>query len=161
MPTALSYQCLPFEKLSLEQLYQIMVLRQEVFIVEQDCPYLDADGKDQASWHLLGTNSAGELLAYTRLVPMGVSYDTYASIGRVVNSPKIRGQGAGRELMEVSKRQLRALWGEEMPVKISAQCYLQRFYESLGFEAIGESYLEDDIPHIAMILRDWTPVGKT
>lgn len=161
MPTQLFYQCLAFEELSLEQLYQIMTLRLEVFVVEQNCPYLDADGKDHASWHLLGTNAAGELLAYTRLVPMGVSYSEYASIGRVVNSSKIRGQGAGRELMEVSKRHLRALWGEEIPVKISAQCYLQRFYESLGFEAVGESYLEDDIPHIAMILKESASVGKT
>lgn len=150
--TTLFYQCLPFTALSLDQLYQIMALRQEVFVVEQDCPYLDADGKDQDSLHVLGCNEAGELLAYTRLVPLGVSYPGHVSIGRVVNSPKVRGQGTGRELMLVSLQFIKEHFGEQ-PMKISAQCYLQRFYESLGFIAIGASYLEDDIPHIAMVME--------
>jgi ElaA protein len=146
----LNYSCKNFHKLSLEELYALMALRQEVFIVEQDCPYLDADGKDQKGWHLMGWNKKGELLACARLLPAGVSYPDHASIGRVVTSEKIRRTGQGIRLMQIAM-----YWCEQLfpktPLKISAQCYLQKFYESFGFQAVGEPYLEDDIPHIAMV----------
>ena len=148
----LSYFCHQFEELSLDQLYTILQLRQEVFIVEQDCPYLDADGKDQGSYHVLGIDQKNRLQAYTRLVPPGISYDRYVSIGRVVTSSEIRGKGQGIPLMNYSTQQCRNLWPNHQ-IKISAQVYIVKFYESLGFEVVGEEYLEDDIPHIAMVLK--------
>lgn len=148
----MQFLCLPFDQLSLDQLYAIMALRQEVFVVEQNCPYLDADGKDMDAHHLMGIDEKGQLLAYTRLLPKGISYEKYVSIGRVVTSPKARGRGLGKQLMEESIQQARQIF-PPADVKISAQYYLIKFYESLGFQSIGESYLEDDIPHIAMIKK--------
>ncbi|HMQ49919.1 MAG TPA: GNAT family N-acetyltransferase [Saprospiraceae bacterium] len=147
------FHCLPFQRLSVQELYDVMALRQKVFVVEQNCPYLDADGKDVAGYHLLGYSQSAELLACTRLLPKGVSYPDFASIGRVVSSPDHRGQGIGVLLMQESIRWCRQLFPDD-PVKIGAQCYLTRFYESLGFEAVGDTYLEDGIPHIKMILKD-------
>lgn len=151
MPTALHFTCLPFAKLSLQELYDSMALRQEVFVVEQDCPYLDADGKDEAGHHLLGHDSKGTLLAYARLLPPGVSYPAYASIGRVVTSPSARRTGTGKQLMREGVDWCARLYGA-VPIKISAQVYLIRFYEALGFQKVGKEYLEDDIPHIGMVL---------
>lgn len=147
----LTFTCIPFSELRPEELYEAMALRQEVFIVEQNCPYLDADGKDLAAWHLLGRDQAGKLIAYTRLLPEGVSYPGYTSIGRVVSAPSVRGTGAGRELMQRSIDMCRLLFGNQ-PIKIGAQSYLLKFYESLGFQSTGEAYLEDGIPHTKMIL---------
>jgi ElaA protein len=129
-----------------------MALRQEVFIVEQNCPYLDADGRDKDAYHLIGLDEKGQLLAYTRLLPKGIAYEQYVSIGRVVTSPKVRRKGLGKQLMEESIRQANLVF-PPADIKISAQCYLIEFYESLGFQSMGESYLEDDIPHIAMIRK--------
>lgn len=143
--------CLAFDKLSLEQLYQIMVLRQEVFVVEQDCPYLDADGKDQLGHHLMMWEN-GNLIAYTRLLGQGISYESYCSIGRVVNSMKVRGRGIGQQLMHESIEQCKALYPGQK-IKISAQVYLFKFYFDLGFEEIDDRYLEDGIPHTAMVYK--------
>ena len=148
----LRFSCLPFHQLTPVELYEAMALRQEVFVVEQQCAYLDADGKDLAAWHLLGRNSQGRLLAYTRLLPEGVSYEGYTSIGRVVSAPVARGTGAGREVVQRSIEFCRHLFGP-LPIKIGAQTYLLRFYESLGFVSTGEEYLEDGIPHTKMILE--------
>ena len=145
-------KCLPFYQLNLDEIYQSMALRQEVFVVEQNCPYLDADGKDQDAWHLMGFDEANNLIAYTRLLPKGISYEKYASIGRVVTSPKARGEGAGKEIMTASIEWCVKLFPNQ-PVKISAQTYLLKFYKNLGFEPVGEGYSEDDIPHIGMILK--------
>ncbi|MEN0002930.1 MAG: GNAT family N-acetyltransferase [Bacteroidota bacterium] len=144
----LSFQCLSFPELTLDQLYALLALRQNVFVVEQDCPYLDADGKDQAAWHLLGYEGE-QLVAYTRLLPKGISYSKYAAIGRVVTDQSTRGKGYGRLLMQESIKQCQLLFGES-PIKISAQTYLLDFYTSLGFQAVGEPYLEDGIPHVGM-----------
>ena len=141
-----------FTALSLTELYDIMVLRQEVFIVEQDCPYLDADGKDLESEHVLGYNAAAQLIAYTRIVPPGISYANYASIGRVVNKSHARNKGLGKQLMQYSIDLTQKRFPDHS-IKISAQVYLRKFYNSLGFVAQGEPYLEDDIPHIAMVLK--------
>lgn len=148
----MTFICKHFNDLSLEQLYAIMVLRQEIFVVEQNCPYIDADGKDQESHHLMGFDQTGQLMAYTRLVPKEISYANYVSIGRVVTSSKIRGKGMGKRLMEESIIRCQQIFGDE-PVKISAQCHLDKFYSSLGFQSVGEPYLEDDIPHIGMVLN--------
>ncbi len=145
----MQFLCLPFYKLNLDQLYAILKLRQEVFIVEQDCPYLDSDDKDQDSLHLMGFYE-DELAAYTRLVPKGLSYEKYASIGRVITSDKIRGKGLGKLLMNTSVDKLFEFWGQQA-IKISAQSHLIPFYKTIGFDPTGEEYLEDGIPHAAMI----------
>lgn len=145
----LQFSCFTFEELGVYQLYEALALRQEVFVVEQNCPYLDCDGKDPASWHLLGRDTSGRLVCYTRLLPEGLAYDGYVSIGRVVSSPSARGTGAGRELMTQSISMCRQLFGNQ-PIKIGAQSYLLRFYESFGFVSTGEEYLEDGIPHTKM-----------
>lgn len=145
----LTYTCVAFEELSLEELYNFMALRLEVFAVEQNCPYQDADGKDQAAWHVMGKEEAGQIMAYARLIPQGVAYAEYVSIGRVVNHASMRGKGTGRALMEHSLQFIEALWPGQA-IKISAQAYLVDFYTSLGFKAYGGTYLEDGIPHVEM-----------
>lgn len=141
----------PFDELTSHELYALLQLRSEVFVVEQNCVFLDMDDKDQLCHHLLGYK--GDLLAaYTRIVPKGVSYDDYDSIGRVVSSPRVRGEGRGKELMEESIRRLQGLRGM-VPIKIGAQLYLKKFYESLGFQQCGEVYDEDGIDHIPMLRK--------
>lgn len=138
-----------FEELTTTELYAILRLRSEVFIIEQNCAYQDLDNSDQKALHLMGTDDNGQLLAYTRIFAPGIKF-TEASIGRVVTSPLARGKGAGRELMERSISELQQHYGK-IPIKIGAQQYLQRFYTSLGFEQTSDTYLEDDIPHIEML----------
>ncbi len=149
---SLNFECIPFHQLTIFQLYEIMVLRQEVFVVEQNCPYLDADGKDQESWHLMAWNTAGKLVAYARLLPKGVAYSDYPAIGRIVNAPTVRGTGVGRALVQRAIETAIQLFGNE-PIKIGAQLYLRQFYQSFGFESVGEEYLEDGILHISMIRK--------
>lgn len=119
-------------------------------MVEQNCPYLDPDGKDLQSWHLMGWDS-NKLVAYSRLLPAGLAFEEI-SIGRVVSSPAYRGTGAGRELMKNAIETAYQLFGQQ-PIRIGAQLYLQQFYESLGFVQVSEMYLEDNIPHIEMVKR--------
>lgn len=140
-----------FAELGIEELYSLLQKRQEVFVVEQDCPYLDLDGRDQQSHHLLGYNSDGELLAYARLVAPGVIYPE-VSIGRVLTTEKGRGKGLGYRLMEESISAVGQLYGR-VPIRISAQSHLQGFYESLEFETTGKNYLEDGIPHTEMLRK--------
>ncbi len=147
----IKWSCFSFKELDLWLLYEILALRQEVFVVEQDCPYLDADGKDQEGWHVCGHDKEGVLVAYTRILPRGISYSDYVSIGRVITSSKIRGQKKGRELMKVSIDVTYKLLGK-CPIKISAQSHLQPYYQSVGFRTIGDEYDEDGIPHVAMLL---------
>ena len=139
-----------FEALTPYELYNIMWLRNEVFVVEQNCVYQDADYKDQKGWHLMGVDEEGRLMAYVRLLPVGVSYESEPSIGRVVTNPAARGTGVGRELMQIAIEQCKALFGNTA-IKIGAQYYLLKFYSSLGFEQTSEIYLEDNIEHIEMI----------
>lgn len=138
-----------FEELSNVELYRIMQLRLEVFSVEQNCAYQDADGKDLKCFHLCGYNQGGELIAYSRIVPAGISFKE-VSIGRVITSAKARGTGAGKELMKKSIDFIKKEYGN-VPIRIGAQCYLIKFYSSFGFEISGEEYLEDNIPHIEML----------
>lgn len=140
-----------YSDLDKNDLYDILALRQMVFVVEQNCPYLDADGKDQESWHLMLKEEA-EIVAYARLIPKGLAYEDYTSIGRILVHPDARSKGLGKTLTEES---IKFLIAHDMnsSIKISAQLYLKRFYTDLGFEAFGVSYLEDGIPHIAMIYK--------
>ncbi|HRE37757.1 MAG TPA: GNAT family N-acetyltransferase [Chitinophagaceae bacterium] len=137
-----------FEELTPHELYTIMQLRNEVFVVEQNCVYQDADNKDRYSFHLMGWKE-DKLIAYTRLIPAGTAY-AEPSIGRVVTSPSARGTGAGRELMEHSIDTIYKLFGKQ-PIRIGAQLYLKKFYSSIGFEPTGDIYLEDGIEHIEMV----------
>jgi ElaA protein len=148
----IAFSCQHFNELSTRTLYEILALRQAVFVVEQNCPYLDCDGKDLESWHLMGRDAQGVLVCYTRLLPKGLAYDDYASIGRVLSSPEVRGTGTGKILMEESIRVCRQLFENEA-IKIGAQSYLLKFYEGFGFRSTGETYLEDGIPHTKMILH--------
>lgn len=140
--------CKRFEELNSYELYAVLRLRSEVFVVEQNCVFLDMDDKDQDCFHLMGYQS-GRLAAYTRLVPPGIIYKQ-ASIGRVVSAPFARKTGTGRELMQQSIQRLYHLFGK-VAIKIGAQLYLKQFYASFGFEPLGEIYLEDGIEHIHML----------
>ena len=141
----------PFAELSVTELYELLALRQLVFIVEQSCTYLDCDGKDPRATHLLGRNEGGELVAYARMFPAGVSF-AEASIGRVLTHPSARRTGAGRALMREAIARTRVLFGEG-PIRIGAQRYLEKFYEELGFEIASAPYDEDGSPHVQMLLR--------
>lgn len=146
----LTWICKPFSELKPLELYAIMQLRNEVFVVEQNCVFQDADNKDIDAWHLMGCREE-QLMAYTRLLPRDISY-AHASIGRVVTSPHARGKGVGRKLMQESIDTLYKIWGKQ-PIQIGAQLYLKNFYESLGFQQTSEIYLEDGIEHIEMLLK--------
>ena len=131
------------------ELYAILQLRNEVFVVEQNCVYQDADNKDYLSYHYMGWQN-DKLVAYTRLLPPGVAY-AEPSIGRVVTSPSARGGGIGRELMKKSVEQVKNIFGN-VSIKIGAQLYLLKFYSSLGFQQTSDIYLEDNIEHVEMVL---------
>ena len=138
-----------FNDLTTKELYQILQLRNEVFIVEQNCPFQDLDDKDFKCSHLMGFDTDSQkIMAYARIVPAGISY-TEASIGRVVTSPQARGEGIGKVLMEKSIKILEELYGG-VSIRIGAQFYLKKFYESLDFQQVSEIYLEDGIEHILM-----------
>ena len=139
----------PFDTLTLAELYALLQLRSEVFVVEQTCAFQDIDGHDQVALHLLGYTEAGELAVYARLFEAGCSY-AQASIGRVVTSPRYRGHSLGRQLLHEAIAQCEAQFGLQ-PIKIGAQQYLLAFYESFGFVQEGEGYLEDGIPHVHMV----------
>ena len=136
-----------FAALGVDNLYDALALRCQVFILEQG-PYLDPDGIDRQSWHLLGRDDAGVLQAYLRVVDPGVKY-TEPSLGRVIAAAAARGTGLGRVLVaEGVQRCLQAWPGQG--IRISAQAHLARFYGEFGFASVGEPYLEDNIPHVEM-----------
>lgn len=139
-----------FPQLSVDELYALLKLRSEVFVVEQTCPFLDLDDHDQNALHLLMHNADGVLIGYTRLLPPGEKY-VEPSIGRVVVSAKVRATGAGRRLMAESVRSARQHY-PGLPNLIWAQHHLERFYASFGFVTETEPELEDGIPHVKMRL---------
>jgi ElaA protein len=149
-----TWQCAPFAELTAGELYAVMEVRQRVFVVEQHCAYLDADGSDHLALHLLGWRSTADglvLSAYARLFPPGAKYKE-ASIGRVLTHPSVRGSGLGRSVMiEAMQRVDDAEWGPA--IRLAAQMYLEGFYEEFGFRRVSEPFLEDDIWHVEM-LRD-------
>lgn len=138
-----------FNELTVHQLYEILKLRSAIFVLEQQCLYQDMDDKDKHCHHLMIFED-NQLAAYTRLVPAGVSF-IEISIGRVITNPDYRGRGLARKLMQQSIEACYDLFGKQ-PIRIGAQLYLKDFYSSLGFVQQGEMYLEDDIPHIEMLL---------
>lgn len=134
-----------FAELTVRELYSITVLRERVFVVEQNCVYLDADGADPQCRHLWAEDETRAICAYCRLVPAGVKFPE-ASIGRVITAPEARAQGLGKELMERAIAALGAI-----PIRIGAQAHLEKFYGELGFVRASASYDEDGIPHIEML----------
>ena len=139
-----------FDELTNSELYNLLKERTMVFVVEQNCPYLEVDGKDPFSYHLFKEDQ-GEIVAYLRILPAGVSYQE-ASIGRVFVKKEYRGSGMAGELL---KRGLDFIESElkETTVKIQAQDYLRKFYSSFGFQPISDTYLEEHIPHVDMLLQ--------
>ncbi len=148
MSEGLQWQWLRFDRLSREQLYEVLRLRSEVFVVEQNCVFQDMDGLDDQAMHLLGVR-ASELAAYVRCFPKGVTFDE-ASIGRVVTRQSARGGGLGHVLMAEAIRALVAEWGAQ-PIRIGAQAHLKDFYQRHGFADVGKPYVEDGIPHLEML----------
>jgi ElaA protein len=148
----LAWRCCAFDALTLRELQYILMARQQVFGLEQHCVYQDIDGCDETSHHLAAWSPQERMpMAYARLVDPGVKY-TEPSIGRVVTIAAARGTGLGRELMRRAIAEARALFPGQ-GVRISAQSRLERFYADFGFSVVGESYLEDGIPHTEMLLR--------
>ncbi|GFZ90057.1 ElaA protein [Aquaticitalea lipolytica] len=137
-----------FKELTTDELYALLQLRSEVFVVEQDCVYQDIDYKDQKALHVLGFKN-DKLVAYTRLFKPG-DYFNYASIGRVIVAQNEREHKYGYDIMNASINAIKEYYNETR-IKISAQTYLKKFYNNLGFEEVEEGYLEDGIPHIGMI----------
>ncbi len=146
----LTYKCTGFNLLTPFEIYDILKLRIEVFVIEQNCLYQDLDDKDKFCEHLIGVNKDGEIMSYARIVPKGISYNDYVSIGRVIVSQKARGTQEGYNLMSRAIKICNTNWPRS-PIKISAQAHLQNFYGKCGFKAVGSLYLEDEIPHIAMV----------
>jgi len=140
----------PFNELSILELYNLLQLRSEVFVVEQDCVYQDIDGKDQKALHVIGYKN-DRIVAYTRLFKPG-DYFKASSIGRVVVAKNQRQFKYGYDIMEASIKAIKTHFNVT-EIKISAQCYLKNFYNNLEFFEIGEEYLEDGIPHITMLYK--------
>lgn len=140
-----------FDELTVRQLYDILNLRNLVFVVEQNCPYLDTDAADSRAHHVAIYGDNGELAAYARIFSPGIKYPE-ASIGRVVVAPVHRGTHLGHLLMEHAVKAVEALYGTGT-ITISAQAHLQQFYTKHGFETVSGEYLEDDIPHVEMIRK--------
>ena len=147
--TNLSWVTKTFAELTVNELYDLLKLRSEVFVVEQKCIFLDLDNNDQKAYHTIGYID-DEVVATTRLFDKNIMYDGYQSIGRVVGSPRHRGLGIGKALMQYSIQECERLFGKG-PIKIGAQLYLKKFYGEQGFEQSGDIYLEDEIDHIPMI----------
>lgn len=139
----------PFEELNTTELYDLLQLRLEIFVVEQDCAYQDLDGKDQKALHIIGSKN-NKIVAYTRIFKAG-DYLEQASIGRVVVKDSERKHGYGLDIMKASIKVVEEQFCETA-IALSAQTYLKRFYNSLGFQETGAEYLEDGIPHVMMVM---------
>lgn len=146
----MQWECKFFDELTVAELYQLLQLRSQVFVVEQNCVYLDTDGLDIQAWHVLGKQE-GKIIAATRIIAPGKVY-AEASIGRVVVDAAYRKNAAGIQLMQYSIEQLYQLLGIS-DIKIGAQLYLESFYQKFGFQKISPVYLEDGIEHIKMLKK--------
>jgi len=138
-----------FKDLSVDEYFEILHLRIEIFVVEQDCPYQEVDEKDRQSFHLFGRTENDKIIAVTRILPHGISYNEI-SVGRVALKKEYRGKRIADQLMEESFKFIKNEFGEQ-PIRISAQQYLLNYYRKHGFKQVGEMYLEDNIPHLEML----------
>lgn len=146
--SGITWRSVPFAALTTAELYEVLQLRTEVFVMEQAGIYQDMDGADHAAVHVLGT-AGGQLMAYARCFPAGVKF-AEASIGRVITRESVRGTGLGHELMRQAIACVVAQWGAQ-PLRIGAQARLEKFYVQHGFATAGEPYIEDGIPHVEML----------
>ena len=146
----MNFEVKKFKELKSEELYEILKIRNEVFIVEQECAYLDCDGKDRESYHLFLKDNKG-IVAYLRILQKGVSYDEI-SIGRVLVKKNHRRKGIAQEMMIKAIKFIEENLNER-EIRIEAQAYLVNFYKDFGFEEVSSMYLEDDIPHIEMLYK--------
>lgn len=137
-----------FKELTTDELYQIIHLRERVFVVEQKCAYQDVDGYDIQAWHLMGFEK-DKLVAYLRVLPPNTRFHEI-SIGRVLTAPEVRKLGYGKELMQMGLEKIQEKFGA-INIQISAQAYLKKYYEEFGFKIASDQYLEDDIPHYEML----------
>ena len=151
-PASITWQWSSFNDLSGADLYEVLALRQAVFVVEQNCIFPDIDGADRQAFHLLGWQGQGAgrmLTAYLRCLPAGVKF-AECSIGRIVSAPGVRGSGIGKQLVAEGLRRTAALYPRQ-PIRIGAQQHLERFYAGFGFDTVSAPYSEDDIMHIEML----------
>jgi len=146
--SVIAWRSLPFVALAPGELYELLQLRTEVFVIEQDCPFQDMDGADADAVHLLGTRD-GELVAYARCFAAGVKF-AEASIGRVITRQSLRGTGVGHILMRQAIACVFETWGRQ-PIRIGAQARLEKYYLQHGFQVASQSYIEDGIPHVEML----------
>jgi ElaA protein len=151
--TGTNFQTFKFASLSVYQLYDILKLRSEVFVVEQTCIFQDMDDLDQDSYHVLCYDNANVLIAYARILPKGLAYPDYCSMGRIVTSPSVRGKKIGKKLVTETLALVDELIEDPRPMKIGAQSRLISFYEEFGFQPVGEDYIEDGILHRYMVLK--------
>jgi len=151
MENRFTEKCVPFNELTVHELYEILRLRLEVFVIEQKSFFVDADRLDQIAYHLLLFDENGLLAGYTRMFDRNHPYPGYLSIGRVVVHPDYRNKKCGQLLMAKSINKVKELFGHH-PIKIGAQGYAKGFYTSLGFNDVGEYYLEDGVPHLKMVM---------
>lgn len=140
-----------FIQLTGEEVYEILKIRSVIFVVEQNCAYLDMDDKDKVASHLFKLNQQSEIICYCRILPPNTNFEQ-ASIGRVVTNKNYRAKGLAREMMVQAIRYIEEEW-RQTEIKISAQKYLEHFYGTLGFQSCSKTYLEDNIPHIEMIRK--------
>ncbi len=144
-----------FSELTLSELYALLAVRQAVFIVEQNCPYQDADGYDDKAHHLWivlpSATDTTSIAAYLRIFAPGIKY-AEASLGRIISTAQVRGTGMGRALVDEGIRRCQVLY-PHAAIRIGAQMYLEAFYQSFGFTTVSDPYMEDGIPHIEMILE--------
>ena len=146
--TPIAWRSLPFAGLAPRELYDVLQLRTEVFVIEQGCVFQDMDGSDSEAVHVLGSRG-GELVAYARCFAAGVKF-AEASIGRVITRQSLRGQGAGHTLMQQAIDCVFSQWGRQA-IRIGAQARLEKFYQQHGFQTAGQPYIEDGIPHVEML----------
>jgi ElaA protein len=151
---SLVWSAFRFDELTTRVFHDMIALRIAVFVVEQNCPYQELDGKDIHSIHIIGRNEHSEIVAIARIVPPSESYKL-PSIGRVIIAPNFRSKGIGHELMQEAVRVTSVEYGEA-DIVLSAQAHLEKFYENHGFQSTGKAYLEDGIPHIEMIKKTKT-----
>jgi ElaA protein len=149
MSNHFAWQVKFYPELTLNEFHDIIALRLKAFVVEQNCAYLDLDGKDKKSYHLICRDGFGNVVATARILPPGLSYDEVA-IGRVVIDESIRGKGIGHDLMKQSMKYAEEEFGK-VPIRISAQKHLESYYNKHSFVSSGKEYLEDDIPHVEML----------
>lgn len=145
----------PYSKLNLDHFHDIIALRIKIFVIEQDCPYQDLDGKDKLAHHLFYTNNEDEVIAATRILPQNISY-AEVSIGRVVVDESCRGTGLGHLIMEESMNFVQDEFGQ-VDIRLSAQKHLENYYGKHGFKSTGKEYLEDGIPHVEMLYTSSPP----